>query len=61
MSLYVWLYTSDYETSELKHHMISLICGIQETNQMNLGEEKKNKIRTEIEANHKRLLHTENN
>ena len=42
-----------------KYPMISLICGTYETKQMNTGNGWKNKIR-EREANHKRLLNTEN-
>ena len=41
-----------------KDHMISLICGIEETKQSILGEErrKQNKTKSERETNRKRLL-----
>ena len=42
--------------------MILLICGIYEIKQMNIGEgkEKGSKLKTEREANRKRLLNIEN-
>ena len=40
--------------------MISLICGIFDTQQMNIGKGSKKKIKTERETNCKRLLSTEN-
>ena len=43
-----------------RYHMIHLYVEFQKLNRRSYGKGRKNKIQTEREANHKRLLNTEN-